>query len=140
MRTTLTFVVFVAFALVSASLHSNAKRPTLKENHRQLLTDDRRQSETNAVPTAGVDSKDTKVDGVADQSKGSGDSRKSTGGSSSTGTKATNNDEDDDVNSAYKHYGGTGSNSDSSTDTHRYYSVDDRTGSGSNDDGRKPKH
>lgn len=140
MRTTLTFVVIVAFVLISASLHSNAKRPTLKENHRQLLTDDRRQSETNAVPTAGVDSKDTKVDGVADQSKGSGDSRKSTGGSSSTGTKATNNDEDDDVNSAYKHYGGTGSNSDSSTDTHRYYSVDDRTGSGSNDDGRKPKH
>ncbi|XP_004295056.1 PREDICTED: uncharacterized protein LOC101300326 [Fragaria vesca subsp. vesca] len=140
MRTTLTFVVIVAFVLISASLHSNAKRLTLKENHRQLLTDDRRQSETNAVPTAGVDSKDTKVDGVADQSKGSGDSRKSTGGSSSTGTKATNNDEDDDVNSAYKHYGGTGSNSDSSTDTHRYYSVDDRTGSGSNDDGRKPKH
>ncbi|KAL6193616.1 hypothetical protein ACLB2K_034700 [Fragaria x ananassa] len=97
MRTTLTFVVIVAFVLISASLHSNAKRLTLKENHRQLLTDDRRQSETNAVPTAGVDSKDTKVDGVADQSKGSGDSRKSTGGSSSTGTKATNNDEDDDV-------------------------------------------
>ncbi|KAM5568705.1 hypothetical protein ABKV19_016305 [Rosa sericea] len=139
MKTTLTLVVFVAFVLVFASLQSNAKRLTLKDNQRKL-SDDRRQSETNAVPTAGVGAKDAK-DVVADQSKGSGDTQKNTG-SSSTSTRAKNNDEDD-VNPTYQHYGGTGSNPDSSTDTHRYYSVDDRTGhqdSSSNDGGRKPKH
>ena len=124
MRTTLALVVLVACVLISVS---DAKRLSLKDNHRQLidqLTDDRRHG---AVPTAGVDSRDTK-DAVADKT--------STGGSD---TKTKNNDEDD-VNPTYKHYGGTGSNSDSSTDTHRYYSVDDRTGSSSNDDGHKPKH
>lgn len=131
MRTTLTPVVFVAFFLVFASLQSNAKRLTLKDNHRKL-TDDRLAK--TAVPTAGVGVKDSTNVVPTDQSKGSGDTKKNTGGSSSS-TESKN----DDVNPTYRQYG-SGSNPDSSTDTHRYYSVADQQGSSSNDDGYKPKH
>lgn len=131
MRTTLTPVVFVAFFLVFASLQSNAIRPTLKEHHRKLTND---RLATTAVPTAGVGVKDTTNVVPTDQSKGSGDTEKNTGGSSSS-TEPKN----DDVNPTYRQYG-AGSNPDSSTDTHRYYSVADHQGSSSNDDGHKSKH
>ncbi|CAB4262526.1 unnamed protein product [Prunus armeniaca] len=123
-------VLFFAFILVFASMQADAKRLTLEEkqrlkaHHDRKLTTDQEESKPTAVPTAVVNgARDTNdKDAITDQNQGkSGDTEKNTG--------ADNNDEND-ANPTFGQYG-AGSSSDSSPDTHRYYSTGDD---------RKPGH
>lgn len=105
-------------------MQANAKRLTLEEkqrlkaHHDRKLTTDQEESKPTAVPAGVVNgAKDTNdKDAVTDQNQGkSGDTEKNTG--------ADNNDESD-ANPTFGQYG-AGLSSDSSPDTHRYYSTGD---------------
>ncbi|KAL6292953.1 hypothetical protein ACE6H2_001095 [Prunus campanulata] len=112
-------VLFFAFVLVFAFMQANAKRLILEEKQRLKAHHDRKLT---AVLTAVVNgAKDTNdKDAVTDQNQGkSGATEKNTG--------VDNNDESD-ANPSFGQYG-AGSSSDSSPDTHRYYSTgDDKPG------------
>ncbi|ONI27986.1 hypothetical protein PRUPE_1G115300 [Prunus persica] len=113
-------VLFFAFVLVFASTQANAKRLTLEEkqrlkaHHDHKLTTDQEESKPTAVPTGVVNgARDTNdKDAVTDQNQGK------------SGATEKNNNDESDVNPTFGQYG-AGSSSDSSPDTHRYYSTGD---------------